>query len=201
MTARLCVGVSLGACAVSSDQATTGMSTHGNPDCSLSHSHPVATLPGTPGRLAQLGERRLDKAEVTGSSPVSPTLSKPRSGGVFSFSWPRAGVDCRLGSPEGNELDNSPARGHIVASRVDWVCLSRTNSTLGGARRASGGVPAAELLVRGRRALGGAEAAADGVRRADDEVGDDADDRDEQDDQRPCRLLAAAEVRAAEDVD
>jgi hypothetical protein len=26
-----------------------------------------------PGRLAQLGERRLDKAEVTGSSPVSPT--------------------------------------------------------------------------------------------------------------------------------
>jgi hypothetical protein len=25
-----------------------------------------------PGRLAQLGERRLDKAEVTGSSPVSP---------------------------------------------------------------------------------------------------------------------------------
>ena len=28
-----------------------------------------------PGRLAQLGERRLDKAEVTGSSPVSPTGS------------------------------------------------------------------------------------------------------------------------------
>src|SRR3954452_12784873 len=78
MTARLCVGVSLGACAVSSDQATTGMSTHGNPDYSLSHSHPVATLPGTPGRLAQLGERRLDKAEVTGSSPVSPTFRKPR---------------------------------------------------------------------------------------------------------------------------
>ena len=31
-----------------------------------------------PGRLAQLGERRLDKAEVTGSSPVSPTSRKPR---------------------------------------------------------------------------------------------------------------------------
>ena len=29
-----------------------------------------------PGRLAQLGERRLDKAEVTGSSPVSPMRSK-----------------------------------------------------------------------------------------------------------------------------
>jgi acetyl-CoA acyltransferase len=32
----------------------------------------VDTLGLVPGRLAQLGERRLDKAEVTGSSPVSP---------------------------------------------------------------------------------------------------------------------------------
>src|SRR4051795_4492067 len=32
-----------------------------------------------PGRLAQLGERRLDKAEVTGSSPVSPTFANPGS--------------------------------------------------------------------------------------------------------------------------
>ena len=32
----------------------------------------VDTLGSFPGRLAQLGERRLDKAEVTGSSPVSP---------------------------------------------------------------------------------------------------------------------------------
>ena len=31
----------------------------------------------SPGRLAQLGERRLDKAEVTGSSPVSPTSDAP----------------------------------------------------------------------------------------------------------------------------
>jgi hypothetical protein len=30
-----------------------------------------------PGRLAQLGERRLDKAEVTGSSPVSPITKMP----------------------------------------------------------------------------------------------------------------------------
>src|SRR4051794_901000 len=35
-------------------------------------SHCYAWQP--PGRLAQLGERRLDKAEVTGSSPVSPTF-------------------------------------------------------------------------------------------------------------------------------
>jgi hypothetical protein len=33
----------------------------------------VDRLERFPGRLAQLGERRLDKAEVTGSSPVSPT--------------------------------------------------------------------------------------------------------------------------------
>ena len=31
-----------------------------------------------PGRLAQLGERRLDKAEVTGSSPVTPTSPAER---------------------------------------------------------------------------------------------------------------------------
>ena len=30
-----------------------------------------------PGRLAQLGERQLDKLEVTGSSPVTPTHEKP----------------------------------------------------------------------------------------------------------------------------
>ena len=33
----------------------------------------LLAFPAFPGRLAQLGERRLDKAEVTGSSPVSPT--------------------------------------------------------------------------------------------------------------------------------
>jgi hypothetical protein len=37
----------------------------------------VDTLNPCPGRLAQLGERRLDKAEVTGSSPVSPITEKP----------------------------------------------------------------------------------------------------------------------------
>ena len=36
-----------------------------------------------PGRLAQLGEHQLDKLGVTGSSPVPPTIRKPRSGGVF----------------------------------------------------------------------------------------------------------------------
>ncbi len=39
--------------------------------------HPADTLGIIPGRLAQLGERRLDKAEVTGSSPVSPITKKP----------------------------------------------------------------------------------------------------------------------------
>ena len=30
------------------------------------------------GRLAQLGEHQLDKLGVTGSSPVPPTMKKPR---------------------------------------------------------------------------------------------------------------------------
>jgi hypothetical protein len=38
-----------------------------------------------PGRLAQLGERRLDKAEVTGSSPVSPMAESPGFAGLFWF--------------------------------------------------------------------------------------------------------------------
>src|SRR4051794_30341445 len=41
-----------------------------------------AMIPALPGRLAQLGERRLDKAEVTGSSPVSP-ITKPLLSGAF----------------------------------------------------------------------------------------------------------------------
>src|SRR4051794_40421693 len=45
-------------------------------------SHCYAWQP--PGRLAQLGERRLDKAEVTGSSPVSPT-ERPAFAGLLSL--------------------------------------------------------------------------------------------------------------------
>jgi hypothetical protein len=41
---------------------------------------------GFPGRLAQLGERRLDKAEVTGSSPVSPIAENPGQHRDFYFS-------------------------------------------------------------------------------------------------------------------
>jgi hypothetical protein len=43
----------------------------------------VDRLDFIPGRLAQLGERRLDKAEVIGSSPISPTGEKPRICGAF----------------------------------------------------------------------------------------------------------------------
>jgi hypothetical protein len=54
----------------------------------------VDRLQAFPGRLAQLGERRLDKAEVTGSSPVSPTCRNPRFAGVSRssrVSWTRYG--------------------------------------------------------------------------------------------------------------
>ena len=43
----------------------------------------VDRLDPFPGRLAQLGERRLDKAEVTGSSPVSPIPGEPHFMGLF----------------------------------------------------------------------------------------------------------------------
>jgi hypothetical protein len=45
----------------------------------------LASLAPSPGRLAQLGERRLDKAEVTGSSPVSPTYGILVYAGVSSL--------------------------------------------------------------------------------------------------------------------
>src|ERR1700754_4583939 len=45
-------------------------------------SHCYAWQP--PGRLAQLGERRLDKAEVTGSSPVSP-IERSAFAGLLSL--------------------------------------------------------------------------------------------------------------------
>ena len=43
-----------------------------------------------PGRLAQLGERRLDKAEVTGSSPVSPTEQQSQARGLHRLEVPTA---------------------------------------------------------------------------------------------------------------
>jgi hypothetical protein len=43
----------------------------------------VDRLERFPGRLAQLGERRLDKAEVTGSSPVSPIEEVPGNRGAL----------------------------------------------------------------------------------------------------------------------
>src|ERR1044072_7802539 len=46
-------------------------------------SHCYAWQP--PGRLAQLGERHLDKAEVTGSSPVSPTERSAFAGLLCSW--------------------------------------------------------------------------------------------------------------------
>jgi hypothetical protein len=57
------------------------------------HSRALVGLP-LPGRLAQLGERRLDKAEVTGSSPVSPTgCEAPRMRGFLVL----GGCDRRWG--------------------------------------------------------------------------------------------------------
>src|ERR671915_1750481 len=63
-----------------------------------------ATL-SLPGRLAQLGERQLDKLEVTGSSPVPPTPAIPdeaRPNGRASLS-PR---DASTGSARRDRADS-----------------------------------------------------------------------------------------------
>ena len=54
-----------------------------------------------PGRLAQLGERRLDKAEVTGSSPVSPMKPKSPRQRAFCLSGRhhRLPLDCAWRTP------------------------------------------------------------------------------------------------------
>jgi hypothetical protein len=61
-------------------------------DCGGCHGRPLGLA--APGRLAQLGERRLDKAEVTGSSPVSPTTDTPEQSGIFA-SMERPQGTCR----------------------------------------------------------------------------------------------------------
>src|SRR3954465_9030319 len=60
------------------------MSTRCTSDAAFRSPGCVARLSRLPGRLAQLGERRLDKAEVTGSSPVSPTWNGPMPSGLSS---------------------------------------------------------------------------------------------------------------------
>src|ERR1044072_2264203 len=59
-------------------------------------SHCYALRP--PGRLAQLGERRLDKAEVTGSSPVSP-IKRPAFAGLLWLYQARGSRSRGAGSP------------------------------------------------------------------------------------------------------
>ena len=49
-----------------------------------------------PGRLAQLGERRLDKAEVTGSSPVSP-IKRPAFAGLLSLWFETSSIRPSIG--------------------------------------------------------------------------------------------------------
>src|SRR5215208_7413484 len=79
-------------------------------DTSLSHCYAC----GLPGRLAQLGERRLDKAEVTGSSPVSPTS---RSRALAGFSYPRRDRTAPL--PDLSQLDGEvqPGPGGVSGQR------------------------------------------------------------------------------------
>ena len=77
------------------------------------HQGAVDTLRSFPGRLAQLGERRLDKAEVTGSSPVSPIAQKPRKSGVFC---------CRGSADMGPPLPGSPGIAVLEPNRLCRYC-------------------------------------------------------------------------------
>ena len=74
---------------------------------------PQVHLP-PPGRLAQLGERRLDKAEVAGSSPASPIV-RPLEGGL-----PGGDLQVRPFSetPGRAPQGRSAAIGVILAARI-----------------------------------------------------------------------------------
>ena len=77
-------------------------------------SHCYAWQP--PGRLAQLGERRLDKAEVTGSSPVSPIERSAFAGLLWSVvrdqfdPAPIGAAGARLGGHSRPQSSRAPAR-------------------------------------------------------------------------------------------
>src|SRR3954468_5194737 len=80
-------------------------------------SHCYAWQP--PGRLAQLGERRLDKAEVTGSSPVSPTERSAVLGRELSF-----GQHVRRPKPDEQLTLGGIARPELLGSVLSHVTLA-----------------------------------------------------------------------------
>jgi hypothetical protein len=100
-----------------------------------------------PGRLAQLGERRLDKAEVTGSSPVSPMAIRPVSTGRIAFSGSFVGpIWGRFSATSGlrpmlrrNMTDNPPPEkctlAHDLSDAIESFEVSgrRDLSSVGGA--------------------------------------------------------------------
>ena len=83
-----------------------------------------ATFTNPPGRLAQLGERRLDKAEVAGSSPASPTS-------VATGDSPTSGHRQFAGAPprEAPQPDRSGGSRRRSATRQD-ACRAHAPAAL-----------------------------------------------------------------------
>jgi hypothetical protein len=71
----------------------------------------------TPGRLAQLGERQLDKLEVTGSSPVTPINPSGAEGQVRSVKLEWARWLAKIMIPLGIVL------GAFALMRGHWITL------------------------------------------------------------------------------
>ena len=104
--------------------------------------HPAGLQSESQGRLAQLGEHQLDKLGVTGSSPVPPTIGKPRLGGVFRCADEGRGsrCGCRRGDVGCSEahLQASGMRSRKTSSmgRALWARSSRSLSAVMFPRRA-----------------------------------------------------------------
>ena len=97
-----------------------------------------------PGRLAQLGERRLDKAEVTGSSPVSPIDERDRAkrqqrravlAVSASYPWSSAGHQNRAWRTSGAQLARFRGGEVAPAAGSGQRILTRSGAHQGCGRR------------------------------------------------------------------
>ena len=85
-----------------------------------------------PGRLAQLGERRLDKAEVTGSSPVSPIFGALQMRGFWLSRVPMGsrskagGERTQESQDEGGEAIPGRRAGDVTPEMIERVLRELT---------------------------------------------------------------------------
>ena len=86
------------------------------------------------GAVAQLGERRLCKAEVGGSSPPGSTTTRPAA----SHRGPRVHPTQRAFSPERQSMDRvAPASSTVVQPRVGTQSTALERKQMGAVSRSS----------------------------------------------------------------